>query len=165
MNECQAAAALLTPWQAEALSHDLKRHAYLNGSSNWGHDYGNWDRERSVPKILASIRNMRNTLSSLSRYAQKPALDVPADQELNSLRPGQALVGAEAIDQAEEKPSGTGNFLTPVAIHDVLAEASEKVNFDWPHSLPIERIKAGLTEIAVAILLFAGLVAICLQRF
>jgi hypothetical protein len=46
-----------------------------------------------------------------------------------------------------------------------LADASEKVNFDWPHSLPIERIKAGLTEIAVAILLFAGLVAFCLQRF
>ena len=74
-------------------------------------------------------------------------------------------VAGDVLDQAEEKPSGTGNFLTPVAIHDVLAEASEKVNFDWPHSLPIERIKAGLTEIAVAILLFAGLVAICLQRF
>jgi hypothetical protein len=39
------------------------------------------------------------------------------------------------------------------------------VNFDWPNSLPIGRIKAGLTEIAVAILLFAGLVAFCLQRF
>jgi hypothetical protein len=108
---------------------------------------------------------LQKQLAASKGSSQKPLREVPADQELNSLRPGQALVGVGAIDQAERKPSGTGNSLTPVAIHDVLAEASEKVNFDWPHSLAIERIKAGLTEIAVAILLFAGLVAFCLQRF
>jgi hypothetical protein len=108
---------------------------------------------------------LQKQLAASNGSSQKPLREVPADQELNSLRPGQALVGVGAIDQAERKPSGTGNSLTPVAIHDVLAAASEKVNFDWPHSLPIERIKAGLTEIAVAILLFAGLVAFCLQRF
>lgn len=107
---------------------------------------------------------LQKQLAASKGSSQKPLREVPADQELNSLRPGQALVGIGAIDQAERKPSGTDNSLTPVAIHDVLAEA-EKVNFDWPHSLPIERIKAGLTEIAVAILLFAGLVAFCLQRF
>jgi hypothetical protein len=71
----QAAAALLTPQQAEALSHDLKGHAYLNDSPNWDLDYGNWDRERSVPGILASIRNMKNTLSSLGRYKRGLSLD------------------------------------------------------------------------------------------
>ena len=117
------------------------------------------------PMYYVSYLELQKQLAASKGSSQKPLREVPADQELNSLRPGQALVGVGAIDQAERKPSGTGNSLTPIAIHDVLAEASEKVNFDWPHSLPIERIKAGLTEIAVAILLFAGLVAFCLQRF
>jgi len=56
-------------------SHDLKGRAYLNGSSNWGLDYGNWARERSVPGILASIRNMRSTLSSLGAYKRGLSLD------------------------------------------------------------------------------------------
>ena len=108
---------------------------------------------------------LQKQLAASKGSSQKPLREMPADQELNSRRPGQSLVGVGAIDQAKGKPSGTGNSLTPVAVHDALAEASEKLNFDWPHSLPIERIKAGLTEIAVAILLFAGLVAFCLQRF
>jgi hypothetical protein len=43
--------------------------------------------------------------------------------------------------------------------------ASEKMNFDWPDSLPIERIKAGLTEIALAFVFFAGLVTFGLASF
>ena len=88
-----------------------------------------------------------------------------ADQKRNSLRPDQTPVDASAIDQAEMKPSRGDNSLTPLDNHDILIEVSEEMNFDWPHSLPIERIKAGLTEIALAVLLFVGLVAFCLQRF
>jgi hypothetical protein len=43
--------------------------------------------------------------------------------------------------------------------------ASEKMNFDWPDSLPIERVKAGLTEIALAFVFFAGLVTFGLASF
>jgi len=43
--------------------------------------------------------------------------------------------------------------------------ASEKMNFDWPDSLPIERMKAGLTEIALAFVFFAGLVTFGLASF
>jgi hypothetical protein len=36
-----------------------------------------------------------------------------------------------------------------------------KIEFDWPEFLPVERIKAGIIEIALGFLLFAGLVAFC----
>ena len=43
--------------------------------------------------------------------------------------------------------------------------ASEKIKLDWPDSLPIERMKAGLTEIALAFVFFAGLVTFGLASF
>ena len=42
-----------------------------------------------------------------------------------------------------------------------LVEVSEEVKFDWPGFLPVERIKAGITEIAVGLIVFAALVAFC----
>jgi hypothetical protein len=114
---------------------------------------------------VSNYLEFQKQLSVSKGSSQKPILDVPEDQELNSLRSCQALVSVGATDQAEMKPSGGGNSLTPLDIHDVLVDASEEVNFDWPDSLPIERIKGGLAEIALALLLFAGLVAFCLQRF
>lgn len=50
-------------------------------------------------------------LAASKGSSQKPLVDVPADQQLNSLRAGQALVGLGAIDQAEMKPPGGGNSL------------------------------------------------------
>ena len=50
------------------------------------------------------------------------------------------------------------------APHDLdraLAEAAEEMDFDWPEFLPVERIKAGTTEIVLGFLLLAGLVAFC----
>jgi hypothetical protein len=41
-----------------------------------------------------------------------------------------------------------------------LIEASEKTR-DWTQFLPIERIKTGLTEIALGLLVFVTLVAFC----
>jgi hypothetical protein len=114
---------------------------------------------------ISNCLEFQKQLSASKGSSQKPILDVPEDQELNSLRSCQAQVSVGATDQAEMKPSGGGNSLTPLDIHDVLVDASEEVNFDWPDSLAIERIKAGLIEIALAFLLFAGLVTFCLQRF
>ena len=45
-------------------------------------------------------------------------------------------------------------------LHETLVEASEKTR-DWPQFLPIERIKTGITEIALGLLVFAALVALC----
>jgi hypothetical protein len=99
-------------------------------------------------------------LAASKGSSPKPLADVPAGQQLNSVRGGQALVGLEAIDQAEKKPPGGGNPLTPLEIRDVLAVAAEEMNFERPNtdSLRVKRIKAGLTEIALAFLLIAGLV-------
>jgi len=35
-----------------------------------------------------------------------------------------------------------------------LVEAAEEMEFDWPEFLPAERIRAGITEIALGFLLF-----------
>lgn len=99
---------------------------------------------------------IQKQLSASEGSSRKPLVDF--DQEMNSLRSGQALVGVEAAHQAEIKPPVGANSLTPLDIRDVLVAESEKMSFDWPDSLPIERIKAGLAEIALAFLLFAGLV-------
>jgi hypothetical protein len=90
----------------------------------------------------------------------KPLVDVPEDQQLNSLRAGQALLGPGAIDQSEVKPPGGDNSITPLEIRDALAVASGKMNFERPDTdfLRVERIRAALTEIALAFLLIAGLV-------
>jgi hypothetical protein len=97
-------------------------------------------------------------LSASKGSSPKPLVNVPGDQEMNSLRSGRAQVGVGGIDQAEMKLPVKGNFSTPRHIRDVLGGASEKMNFEWPDSLPIERIKAGLIEIVLAFLLLAGLV-------
>ena len=46
------------------------------------------------------------------------------------------------------------------ALDGELFEVSE-IRFDWPQFLPVERIKAGLTEIALGLTMFAALVAFC----
>ena len=37
----------------------------------------------------------------------------------------------------------------------------EEMKFDWPEFLPVERIKAGITEIALGLIVFAALVVFC----
>jgi hypothetical protein len=76
---------------------------------------------------------LQKQLAASKGSSQKPLLDVPADQELNSLQPGQALVGLGAIDQAEMKPSGGGNPLTPLGVHEVLVEASAECTSQGNH--------------------------------
>ena len=46
------------------------------------------------------------------------------------------------------------------ALDRTLIDASEKSR-DWTQFLPIERIKTGLTEIALGLLVFVTLVAFC----
>lgn len=41
-----------------------------------------------------------------------------------------------------------------------LIEAAEEMSFNWPEFLPVAGIKAGMTQMAVASLLFAGLVVV-----
>ena len=49
------------------------------------------------------------------------------------------------------------------ALDGELFEVSE-ISFDWPQSLPVERIKAGLIQIALGLSMFAALVAFCCFR-
>jgi hypothetical protein len=42
-----------------------------------------------------------------------------------------------------------------------LVEVSEQMKFDWPEFLPVERIKGGITEIALGLIVFAALVVFC----
>jgi hypothetical protein len=46
--------------------------------------------------------------------------------------------------------------------HDLgvaLFQVAEGIKFDWPGSLPIERIKTGISEIALGFILFLALLA------
>ena len=114
---------------------------------------------------VSNYLEFQKQLAASTGSPREQLVDVLADQELNSLRAGQALVGVGVSDQVEVKPPEGGNSLTRLNIRDVLVETSEEVNFEWPDFLAIERIKAGLIEIALALLLFAGLVTFCFQRF
>jgi hypothetical protein len=42
-----------------------------------------------------------------------------------------------------------------------LDEVSKKIECDWPEFLPMERIKAGNTEILLGLIAFAAVVAFC----
>jgi len=45
-----------------------------------------------------------------------------------------------------------------------LVELPEKIEFDSPNFLPMERIKAGITEIFLGLVAFAAIVAFCCSR-
>ena len=65
----------------------------------------------------------------------------------------------ESDDSPEAKlPSGDG---TPELsdLDRALVEAAEEMSFNWPEFLPVERIELGIAEMAVGLLLFAGLLA------
>ena len=66
------------------------------------------------------------------------------------------LVNAEKKDSVSLADSPV-----PHDLERALAEAGEEMDFDWPEFLPGERIKAGITEIVLGLLLVAGLVAFC----
>jgi hypothetical protein len=47
----------------------------------------------------------------------------------------------------------------PYDLDRALVQAAEEMRFDWPEFLPVERIKAGISEIIVGLILFAALLA------
>ena len=42
-----------------------------------------------------------------------------------------------------------------------LVAVSEELKFHWPELLPVERIRAGITEIAFGVIVFGALVVFC----
>jgi hypothetical protein len=64
------------------------------------------------------------------------------------------IVARCSTDKAMEKNSAQ-------ALDGELVEVSEEIKFDWPEFLPVKRIKAGLTEVALGLTMFAALVASC----
>lgn len=47
----------------------------------------------------------------------------------------------------------------PYDLDRALVQAAEEMRLDWPEFLPVERIKAGISEIIVGFILFAALLA------
>ena len=70
------------------------------------------------------------------------------------------LLNTEKKDSLSPPDSPASDDLDRVPV-----EAAEEIEFDWPEFLPVERIKAGIMEIALGFLLFAGLVAFCSFHF
>ena len=46
-----------------------------------------------------------------------------------------------------------------------LVEAAEEMSINWPEFLPVERIGAGVAQMVLALLLFAGFLAFCYVLF
>jgi hypothetical protein len=107
---------------------------------------------------------LQRRLVAAKGSSPKPLFDVAADQQSSPLRTDQDLLRRGTIDQAEMKLPGGTIPLTPLEIRDILAVASEEMNFETldANSRRIDRIKAKLTEIAWAFLLIAGLVTFSL---
>jgi hypothetical protein len=75
-----------------------------------------------------------------------------------------ALRGSLAVDStADEQQKSLRS--DQVHIDYVAIARSRKRNLDRPDWLPAEKIKAGLTEIVLGCLLFAALIAFCIDRF
>jgi uncharacterized protein YjiS (DUF1127 family) len=62
--------------------------------------------------------------------------------------------------QLESNAPDTGNQRGLLDLDKALVEAAGEMSFDWPESLPVERIKQGIAELALGSLLFAGVVAL-----
>jgi hypothetical protein len=72
----------------------------------------NWEESTNMEPMnsVSYYLEFQRQLAASKGSSQKP-LGVPADQQLNLLRAGQALVGLGAIDRAEMKPPGGGDSL------------------------------------------------------
>jgi hypothetical protein len=55
---------------------------------------------------------------------------------------------------------GKRNLTAEIACQWALIEMAEEARFDWPEFLPVERIKTGLRELALGVLLLAGVIAV-----
>jgi len=56
-----------------------------------------------------------------------------------------------------EKSDLRADSQTSYDLDRALVEAAEETKFYWPEFLPVERIKAGISEIALGLILFAAL--------
>ena len=63
-------------------------------------------------------------------------------------------------DDSPKTKSPSGNGAPELSDLDrALVKAAEEMSFDWPDFLPVERIRPGIAQMALGLLLFAGLVA------
>lgn len=70
-----------------------------------------------------------------------------------------------ADTSVDEERESHQSSCAPFGIDEATLVSVTKRKFDRPNSLSAERIKAGLVEILIGCLLFAGLVAFCIERF
>lgn len=66
-------------------------------------------------------------------------------------------LSVESDDSPKAKSPRHDGALAPSDLDRALVEAAEEMSFDWPEFLPVERIKPGVAEMVLAVLLFAGL--------
>ena len=64
------------------------------------------------------------------------------------------------VAPAQEAPANKG--VTPLDEDDRSSNGLDKLSFNWPDSLPVARIQAGLVELALVFLLLAAVGTFCL---
>ena len=113
----------------------------------------------SLSYYLEMQKQMSSVMKRSSENFDKELPGKP-EQLLRSVE-GVLLTGcAGSAELAISQSHGEGNLATEIACQRALVEMAEETRFDWPEFLPVERIKMGLTEVALGVLLLAGVIAV-----
>ena len=99
---------------------------------------------------------------SMKRSSENCDEQLPGKPErlLPSVEEAQPAGDSASAELPASQSRGDGNLAAQIACQWALVEMAEETRFDWPEFLPVERIEAGLTEVALGVLLLAGLIAV-----
>jgi|SRR5262249_2289784 len=88
--------------------------------------------------------------------------EISSKANILDLERSTATYPAVATDDSSNAKSPNADEFPALSDFDrALIEAAEEMRFDWPEFLPVERVRAGIAQMALASLLFAGLAVLC----
>jgi hypothetical protein len=135
-------------------------------NNSWGaHLCPHQQTDRNICECVTQLWQKQIRIKPMSNEKTNLALvEEPYNADTNGPTIFQSREDRARIEM--EKSSSRPDSVRPDSLvtHDLdraLVEAAEEIDIDWPESLPVERIKAGIMEIALGFLLCAGLAAFC----
>ena len=103
---------------------------------------------------MAQPMSTKQMQTSITKMNENPTKVTVLDLQ----RSAATYLSAATDDASNAKSPNEDEFPALSDFDRALIEAAEEMSFNWPELLPVEGIKAGITQIALASLLFAGLV-------
>jgi hypothetical protein len=119
----------------------------------------NTNKMEAVLMLSYYVQLREHMRSSISRSA-KPEHEAHPQQDrrhlIRSLEPSQNLT-EKTVPNTMAQPDPTPAEL--VDLNDAFEAMTEEINIDWPEFSPLDRIKVGLIESTLGLLLFLALIA------